>query len=370
MALLLRRTAVGLLSAIALVVIPVWQTAAQAASPQANINGQTNSNSPGHGDPGTPGPPSSPPPASAGGASASGGGIGAPVNGNANGNGNGNANGNGNGNANGIGNGNANSGSPKPPATNGLGASQSVSGAGNAPPGNNGHIQIEEVDGPPADNEHGNDPHVSCAGFVVEFFGYDGGPQQATLTITPWAPTAGTPSGPLGPVSWDIGTRTSGNQFDASYTVSGSLLSSVLSSATPVAQGYHLRVEVEVTGSQGSDDKFHMLWIAPCTTPPVVTPPTSPGTPPVTSPSGTPSVPTSGVFQGLAGVALAHPPVSTAGTVTQGATVGDKSRLPSVLAFTGAQLALLAIAGLAALVSGAGILLQQQRRRRRLVAAE
>ena len=175
-------------------------------------------------------------------------------------------------------------------------------------------------------------------------------------------PTRGTPSSPIGPVSWNIGTRTNGDQLDASYTVSGSQLASVLSSATPVAQGYHLRVEVEVTGSQGSDDKFHMLWIAPCTTTGGVTPPTSTVTPP-TSTDEIPPVSTNGAtLQGLLGMAVARLPVSTAA-----ATAGD-SRSHSGLAFTGADLAALAIAGLIAVASGTGILLLQ-RRRKRLVAA-
>jgi hypothetical protein len=236
------------------------------------------------------------------------------------------------------------------PATGGPAASQSVSGAGNAPPGNNGHIQIEELDGAPGDNEHGNDPHVSCAGFMVEFFGYDGGPQQATLIVTPWAPTRGTAT-TLGPISWDIGTRTSGNQLDATFTVSGSQLASVLSSATPVAQGFHLRIEVEVTGSQGADDKFHMLWIAPCTPSGGVTPPTPTGSP--TTPTGGPSVTTVGnIFQGLIG------PAPTTAAVTAGDARGR-----SGLAFTGADLAALATVGLLSVVSGAAILLLQRRRR-------
>src|SRR6185437_11852708 len=104
----------------------------------------------------------------------------------------------------------------------------------------------------------------------------------------------------LGPISWNVGTRTAGNQLDASYTVSGSQLASVLSSATPVVQGFHLRIEVEVTGSQGADDKFHMLWIAPCTPSGGVTPPTPSGTP--TTPTGGTSVTTLGnMFQGLIG---------------------------------------------------------------------
>jgi hypothetical protein len=189
---------------------------------------------------------------------------------------------------------------------------------------------------------------------MVEIFGYDGGPQQATLIVTPWAPTPGAATS-LGPISWDVGTRTSGNQLDASYTVSGSQLASVLGSATPVAQGFHLRIEVEVTGSQGADDKFHMLWIAPCTPSGGVTPPTSTGTP--TTPTGGTSVTTLGnIFQGLIG-----PAPSTAGG-TAAVTAGD-SRGRSGLAFTGVDIAALAMAGLLSLVSGAAILLLQRRRR-------
>ena len=56
--LLLKRTAVGLLSTVTLLVAPARQTVAAAASSQANANGQANSNSnnpnSNHGDPATP----------------------------------------------------------------------------------------------------------------------------------------------------------------------------------------------------------------------------------------------------------------------------------------------------------------------------
>jgi hypothetical protein len=319
--LLLRRTAAALLSATALLVISAWPAPAGAASSQANAHSQTGNGNAGHGP--------------------------------------------------------AASGPPVTPGTSGpAGSSQSTSGAGNAPPGNNGHIQIEELNGTAADIENGNDPHVPCAGFIVEFFGYDGGPQRATLILTPWAPTPGS-SSTLGPVTWDVGTRTNGNQSDASYTVSGSQLSSVLASSTPVAQGYHLRIEVEVTGSQGADDKFHMLWIAPCTTPVIAPPtptvtPTTPVTPtttdtqtPTTSPvGGTQSVPAGGtVMQDLLTLGTARLPVTTTAAITPSPTSAGDSQPRSGLAFTGAELAALVLAGLSALI--AGILLQQRRRQRR-----
>ncbi|HWE55586.1 MAG TPA: hypothetical protein VG435_08735 [Acidimicrobiales bacterium] len=108
-----------------------------------------------------------------------------------------------------------------------------------------------------------NDPHVDC-GFSVSFFGYDGGPQSATIAVTPWAPTSGGRSYSTS-TGWNVGTRTSGNQFDRNVQVSGADLASSLAGVTPQPkQGYHLRLEVEVTGSQGSDDKYKVFWMTPC----------------------------------------------------------------------------------------------------------
>lgn len=68
------------------------------------------------------------------------------------------------------------------------------------------------------------------------------------------------------------------------------------------------------------------------------------------------------VFQGLAGLAVTNLPVSTAADSTPQADVGGGVRMRHGLAFTGADLALMALAGLIALLSGAGILLYLRRR--------
>lgn len=132
--------------------------------------------------------------------------------------------------------------------------------AADQPPGNNGTVKIDEYSMDPGQDD---DPHVSCD-FSVSFYAYDGGPQTATITVTPVAPTAGGHSYSAS-TSWNVGNRTSGSQFDRNVTVTGSDLASALAGVTPQAQqGYHLRLEVEVTGSQGSDDKYKVFWLQPC----------------------------------------------------------------------------------------------------------
>lgn len=134
-----------------------------------------------------------------------------------------------------------------------------------APAGNNGHIQIDEY---VMDGGNGNDPHLPC-GFSVSFFGYDAGDQSANIDITPVSPTAGgTPFSVA--TSWHIDDRTSGNQLDNNVPISPDALTAALDGVEPAAQGYHLRVDVQVTGSQGADEKHHEIWVEPCAA--VVTP--------------------------------------------------------------------------------------------------
>jgi hypothetical protein len=133
------------------------------------------------------------------------------------------------------------------------------SSGGQAPAGNNGHIQIDEYT---MDGGNGNDPHVAC-GFSVSFFGYDAGTQNATIAVTPWAPTkGGTPF--TVSTQWTTASRTGGNQLDQNVPISPAQIASAFSGVAPAHQGYHAKIEVEVSGSQGSDDKHHTVWIAPC----------------------------------------------------------------------------------------------------------
>lgn len=133
---------------------------------------------------------------------------------------------------------------------------------GNQPPGNNGTVKIDEY---PVDSGHDNDPHVTCP-FAVTFWGYDGGTtQNATINITPVAPTSGGQTYTT-TTSWKVDSRTGGSQYDQTVEVTAADLAPALNGVTPQAQqGYHLRLEVEVTGSQGSDDKYKVFWMQPCT---------------------------------------------------------------------------------------------------------
>ena len=292
-------------------------------------------------------------------------------NGAANSNAGGNGAANGNAGGNGAANGNAGGGNTQP----GSGGA-SASGGGNAPPGNNGTIKIDEVTMDPGND---NDAHVSC-GFSVSFFGYDGGPQTASITVTPWAPTSGGTKGTFGPVTWNVGTRTSGNQFDANYPISWSQLAPLFVGVTPTSQGYHVRIEVEVTGSQGSDDKFKMAWLTPCNSTPPPTPPTGPGPVNTVTPPTTPTPPTPPTAPSTAGVQANSvlPTVLTASNLPliralpataglSGATVTPaRGRLVGALAFTGLVLMPILLGGL--LFSALGtVLVRWSRRHHRTV---
>jgi hypothetical protein len=130
-------------------------------------------------------------------------------------------------------------------------------GSRNAPPGNNGTIKIDTA----VFSGNRNHPHVGCE-FFVNFFGYDGGTQQATLSFEPWAPTRG---GVVAEreTSWSVPARTAGNQLDHRYGPVN--LSAALAGITPhPRQGFHVKLTVHVTGSQGADVKHKVFWIEPC----------------------------------------------------------------------------------------------------------
>ena len=57
--------------------------------------------------------------------------------------------------------------------------------AGPNPPGNNGTVKIDDV---PFDDHPNNEPHVGCT-FQVDFYGYDEGDLDATVTFEAHPPT-------------------------------------------------------------------------------------------------------------------------------------------------------------------------------------
>lgn len=247
------------------------------------------------------------------------------------------------------------------------------------PAGNNGTIK---VDGAPFDDGKGNEPHVGCT-FRIVHWGFDAG-DRATITLTGIAPTGGgllhTESGTL--VSDDAAGG--GQDRDAAlvFTVSDQL-QELLSVAPHAQQGWHVKVAVDVEGAPGGA-KQKVLWIdcptaaAPAADDVTVT---SAGTP-EPAPVELPVEPTFGgggttvdvadrrlvsgtggagevVAATFGGGGLVLDAVATGGARQQ--TAGTQVR-PSVLPFTGTELALALAAGLAALAVGGGLAYAGHRR--------
>jgi hypothetical protein len=141
-----------------------------------------------------------------------------------------------------------------------------------APAGNNGTIKIDDV---AMDEGNENNPHPGCT-FVVDFFGYDVGTRLATLDFVGQAPTGG---GALlhDSFTFDVASRESGNQLDASRTVD---LSDALADIEPhPKQGWHVKLTVHVDGAQGSDVKHKVFWVSDCGEDEAAAPPEESGTP-------------------------------------------------------------------------------------------
>jgi hypothetical protein len=111
------------------------------------------------------------------------------------------------------------------------------------PPGNNGTVKI---DGQPFDTAPDNEPHVGCT-FQVDFYGYDQGDLNATVTFQAWAPTGEDPAG-------------GGTDLDAerTYTLD-------FTGFTPEPnQGFHVKLTVNAEGSIGADVKHKVFWVEGC----------------------------------------------------------------------------------------------------------
>ena len=167
-------------------------------------------------------------------------------------------------------------------------AAAKAGGRGSAPPGNNGTIKIDEA----AFDGNGNDPHVGCD-FFVNFFGYDGGAQAATLRFESWAPTRG--GGVVErQTSWSVPDRTGGNQLDHRYGPVD--LVGALAGVTPhPQQGHHVKLTVHVSGSQGADVKHKVFWVPSCAPGGAPVPPSRPAPPPRVPPTTPPTTAAPGV---------------------------------------------------------------------------
>jgi hypothetical protein len=210
------------------------------------------------------------------------------------------------------------------PAARSSTAGSSPSSAGDAPAGNNGTIKIEDT---ATGGGHANHAHVDCQ-FWVSFFGYDAGAQTARLIFEGQAPTRG-------PVlldtttNWTTADRTGGGQLDSTYGPVDLTQAFAKAGMTPHnKQGFHVKLTVHVTGSQGSDVKHKVFWVEPCSsTAPAPVAPQGSATAPAASQSTpactcVPAVATNGASATPAVVAGATAPGGTpaAGAATAGAT--------------------------------------------------
>jgi hypothetical protein len=281
--------------------------------------------------------------------------------------------------------------------TSGSAAASPADKGGDAPPGNNGTVKVNDETTPNQDN----DAHVGC-NFSVSFYGYDAGNQTGQLTFAGQAPTRGSGSVTLS-ASWSTADRTGGNQLDQTVPVSFSQLAGIFKGVTPAHQGYHVKLTATVSGSQGSDVKHKVFWIdcPPASTSSgaarassgtgsgsTASAPAASGTataPAVGASGATPAGGSVAPFTAVEGLTLAAPAAAAGshpagvvaaavGTPTPVAPGGAPAALPpartraavagSTLAFTGFQTLGMAGLGTGLLAGGSALAILGRRRRR------
>ena len=196
------------------------------------------------------------------------------------------------------------------------------------PPGNNGTVKIVGV----LDDQPQNQPHVPCT-FSVEWFGFDAG----ATSVVDFSLQPPTSDGTMNVVGDTTPTLDANGYALKGYTLS-------FTGEPQPNQGFHVKMLVTTTGSQGNDTKSKVFWAGPCSEPtptgtPTVTPtetptetvtptptetptetvtptPTETVVPPTETPTSTPSV--------APPTATVAPPAPTAAPTT-GATVSVPS---------------------------------------------
>jgi LPXTG-motif cell wall-anchored protein len=239
----------------------------------------------------------------------------------------------------------------------GAGAPAGASALQEDPAGDNGTVKIDDV---PFDDHPNNEPHVACE-FQVDFYGFDEGDFDATVTFTLVPPTGDNEDILDDLVFIGEDPADGGTDLDASETYD---LSELLAGVEPHAQqGIHLRLTVHAEGSQGADTKFKEFWVTGCGVPPTTSTPTTSTTKPgngstTTSSTSTTSTSTPGgstTSTTKPGVVPSTSPSTTPpGGPTTTAPAGPKAQQPEgQLPKTGSDATPLAAAGLALVTLGA-----------------
>ncbi|HEY8546606.1 MAG TPA: hypothetical protein VIL36_16215 [Acidimicrobiales bacterium] len=148
------------------------------------------------------------------------------------------------------------------------------------PPGNNGTVK---VDGLAFDSHPNNEPHVGCT-FEIDFYGYDEGDLEATVTFEAQPPTPSDDDEPLLEDTVFIGEDAAGGGTDLDAEVAYDLTDALAGIEPHPVQGWHVKLTIHAEGSQGADTKFKVFWVSGCDddTPP----PTVPGSTTTTEPDG------------------------------------------------------------------------------------
>jgi hypothetical protein len=127
------------------------------------------------------------------------------------------------------------------------------------PPGNNGTVKIDDT---PFDDAPDNEPHVGCS-FQVDFYGYDEGDLDATVTFEAHPPT-----GPAQVLLTDtvfIGEDdNAGGGSEAGLDAKRTYRLHFTGITPHPEQGFHVKLTVNAEGSQGADTKHKVFWVTGC----------------------------------------------------------------------------------------------------------
>jgi hypothetical protein len=170
------------------------------------------------------------------------------------------------------------------------------------PPGNNGTVKVDGVE---FDSHPDNEPHVGCT-FQIDFYNFDEGDLNATVTFDGVPPTGG---GQLLTDQVFIGEDAAGGGTDLDASVTYDLADALAGIPPHPQQGHHVELTVEAEGSIGNDVKHKVFWVEGCSQIGIpTTTTTAPGGTTTTVPGGTPTTTAPG--GGKAGQAPPAKPVA------------------------------------------------------------
>jgi hypothetical protein len=186
----------------------------------------------------------------------------------------------------------------------------SAATAQQGPPGNNGTVK---VDGRPFDDHPNNEPHPGCR-FEIDWYNFDA-KATSDVTFETQSPTSRRTL-LTDHVTLDGDGNEGGDQDGLDGHRAYTLTFTSADHRHP-NQGYHVKLTIETTWSNGSDVKHKVFWVSGCSSGGTTTPPPTTSTPP---PSTSTPPPTIGGGGG--------------GTTTVGGIGGTS---PPTLAFTGPE---------------------------------